>query len=1344
MNAKDCGLTDYYRAVMKVLRVKGINLASLREFDIDFREVTRNRKKIFAIIGDTGAGKSTILDAICFGIYGKTPRIAKFNSRSGKLDLEDFALSPDDPINIMTRGQNNCSATVYFEGVGGQQYRSSFSISKKRIKYSYNYQLEKLDESGDAIKITSSENKTAVHDDIIRKYTGLTWDQFRRVIVLPQGDFAAFLEDDPDAKSKLLEKLTGTEIYKKIDDLVSSKYKILENGLKDYERQIEIISEKLLTDDVKEEKKRELYVCRENIDSVDRKIQLINDFSECRIELKKADEEITEKNAECQSLEKQREDYKDDYRVMELYHLSEPVKDVHVQLTNQEDRLSSLKRELNAFSEKIVFAETQLKTDTETLEISKQKTIACKNEIIQKEPKLVEAEKLEKEKSNWLTLINNHNTSKSDKEKKLKDAEDELAKAEKDETEIKLDLDILQKKNEQNRKYSYIKTIWHEFSTNISMYREKVKLLADKKSLIAEKKCEQQEHLRKWQESYLKYTVLTGDSNTYSFEEGRLPEFGMYVSASGIAKRFIEEYTTINTGLTMLGSKIDDYIAEAENFANCLSGIVANSQRRLQFDDVEGSRFDTLKKRECELKEIIMAVSTGIKMHDYVVNLKPGEPCPCCGSTVHPRIDNLQNGLDGLLDKLKADKDKYEGEQKRVDADIKVYQENRQKLDSERESLFNGLGNSHKKLQNTAREISLSIQTADAVFADSSLFSCMNDDYSASCLVNMRDLLTGIKRDGETLLQNISDVVKGFTSEITGAVSATEQNAEACCNAMEQRIFNIGRQMNLLKKESDNVTAFRNSMKEKYREIGAIDAGLTETGRVVEGIRNTYERYKSSVDFQSKENAVLQTVENEITALKYQTDDERLANVWEKMVSVPDDKFNEFIRDYNRIVKDLNDFEKNKEKMEALLKAQEVEIKNCEKNRNNVQTELGKIFEKIAECENNMAEIDARLNTLTSGIPVRTLRSTLQKNIEEALREEQKAELAKNTSCNHLNNCLEREKEYERDIKTTGSTVECLKKKLMDGVDDIVASNDNIRHFSIEEILDGLKISSETYKKSEDRIQILEEKISKVKDGIDKKQAVRDDVEGRLFRIKEQMSPDDLTGDGDSVRENVLSEAIKYKNELEEQKLSLETDLRNDEKSIVDIDNLNKKCDEIRDGNRALSGLRELFDSKKSFKLYAQSITFGYLVNKSNRYVLDFSDGRYELKCVTSVQKNKGAEQSFFEIVVIDHDQGDLCRPVSSLSGGERFRISLGMALGLSDLIVRSVRVDTMFIDEGFDTLDNERLDSLLNSLTKVTNRQIGIITHVDQVVNGGMIESKILVRSCEGNSTRSEVVVLK
>lgn len=1328
---------------MKILRVKGINLASLREFDIDFREVTRNRRKIFAIIGDTGAGKSTILDAICFGIYGKTPRIAKFNNRAGILAFDDYELSPNDPINIMTRGQNNCSATVYFEGTGGQQYRSCFSISKKRTKYSYSYQLEKIDESGAATKIISKDNKTAVSDEVIQEYTGLTWDQFKKVIVLPQGDFAAFLEDEPVSKSKLLEKLTGTEIYKKIDDLVANKYKVLENDLKDYERQIGVISEKLLTDSVKEEKRHELAVCREKMDRVTGRIQSINDFRKCLSEQERITGEINEKNGERQMLEKQKDNYADDYRVIDLYRLSEPVREVHVQMINQEMQLQSLNKSLNEISEAIASTEKQLKTDEETLKNRRQETIARQNEKVQKEPVLAEAEKLEKNKSNFFTLIKNYAGMRTEQEKKLKETEEKLAAAENDKAEIMGRLEKLQKKNEQNSTYSYIKTVWHDLSMNVSKYRDKVKLLTEKRSFIAEKNDEQQKQIRKWQEKYLTYTGLTGDSSTYSFEDGRLPEFDMYIPAVGIAERFIGEHTTLNTDFTMLGSKIGDYLAEAENFLNYHAGIVANSQSLLKFDDPEGSRLSALQKRQTELKDNITAVNTSIKMHNYAVSLKHGEPCPCCGSTVHPRLDNLKDGLDGLLDKLNADNARYTGELNGVDAEIKAYQENRQKLESDRNSLSAGFRDSLKKLQNIDREVNEVIQSATAVFADASLFTCLNDDYPASCLVNMRDLLIGIKREGESLLRDISGSVTGMTGEMTGVVSLTGQDDKVCGDDVEQRIVYIGQQMDLLKNKSGSITAFRNSMKEKYRDIGAISGNLTETGRVVESIRNIHEQYESSVQSLAKEKAGLQNIEEEITALKYQTDDERLVYAWEQMVSVPDEKFDKYIREYNRIVEELNDFEKNKGELEASLKAQGVEIKNCEKNRADMQADLEKISGQISGCEQEIAKIDDGLNTLTSGIPVNTLRDGLQKNIDEAMDKERKADLAYNRSRDLLDSSIKQKDKYNQEMKTAESTVEKLKKKLMAGVADIVDSDDNMRHFSGDDILEGLKISSENFKKSDDRIRSLEDKISHVDKEIAAGKAVQSNVAERLDQIRKQISPDDLTVDGSSVRENVLSEAEKIKNELEEQKLVLETDLRNDEKSIEDIDRLQKKCDEIRGSNSALSGLRELFDSKKSFELYAQSITFGYLVNKSNRYILDFTGGRYELKGVTSLQKNKNGEKSFFEIVVIDHDQGDLCRPVSSLSGGERFRVSLGMALGLSDLIVRSVRVDTMFIDEGFDTLDNERLDSLLNSLTRVTNRQIGIITHVDQVVNGGMIESKILVKSCEGNSSRSEVVVV-
>ena len=64
-----------------------------------------------------------------------------------------------------------------------------------------------------------------------------------------------------------------------------------------------------------------------------------------------------------------------------------------------------------------------------------------------------------------------------------------------------------------------------------------------------------------------------------------------------------------------------------------------------------------------------------------------------------------------------------------------------------------------------------------------------------------------------------------------------------------------------------------------------------------------------------------------------------------------------------------------------------------------------------------------------------------------------------------------------------------------------------------------------------------------------------------------------------------------------------------------------------------------------------------------------------------------------------------------------------------------------MFIDEGFDTLDNERLDRLISAMTAVSPRQIGIITHVDQIVNGAMIRSRIRVQKSAGDPSRSEVL---
>jgi len=83
---------------------------------------------------------------------------------------------------------------------------------------------------------------------------------------------------------------------------------------------------------------------------------------------------------------------------------------------------------------------------------------------------------------------------------------------------------------------------------------------------------------------------------------------------------------------------------------------------------------------------------------------------------------------------------------------------------------------------------------------------------------------------------------------------------------------------------------------------------------------------------------------------------------------------------------------------------------------------------------------------------------------------------------------------------------------------------------------------------------------------------------------------------------------------------------------------------------------------------------------------------------------------------IVDRHQADATRPMQSLSGGESFLVSLALALGLSDLAGRNVRIDSLFIDEGFGSLDPDTLDlavAALDSL-RLSNKTVGVISHVE------------------------------
>ena len=140
--------------------------------------------------------------------------------------------------------------------------------------------------------------------------------------------------------------------------------------------------------------------------------------------------------------------------------------------------------------------------------------------------------------------------------------------------------------------------------------------------------------------------------------------------------------------------------------------------------------------------------------------------------------------------------------------------------------------------------------------------------------------------------------------------------------------------------------------------------------------------------------------------------------------------------------------------------------------------------------------------------------------------------------------------------------------------------------------------------------------------------------------------------------------------------------------------------------------MNELIGEKTGnrFANFVQDLTFEQLIEFGNNRLTSFSD-RYLLAMPSAVDTG--------DLQVMDTYMGNTTRSIFSLSGGETFKLSLALALGLSDLAARKVEIESLFIDEGFGSLDPDSLEeavSLLEDIQNKGNKSIGIISHVSEL----------------------------
>ncbi|MDD1615115.1 MAG: exonuclease SbcC [Methylococcaceae bacterium NSP1-2] len=1249
---------------MRILAIRGKNLASLAdEFEILLNEGALQTAGLFAITGQTGAGKSTILDALCLALYDKIPRLPDgVGFAVGHKDEdENQRVKHNDVRSILRRGASHAFAEVDFIGKDKQSYRARWQVSKARGKASGKLQAQEISlshiNSGQRIGQTKTSTLDAISDLI-----DLNFDQFRRSVLLAQGDFAAFLKAKKDERSSLLERITGTELYSEISKAAFERAKLEKealdriSGLMENQIPLDTSARQAL------EQQRDLFTV--SVSELNKQIVDNQKIIDWYAELKKrlaaeriATAALTESSQAWNASEPLRA------RVKQV-ETAEPLRPLlsHYQ-TAQADFIDA-EGKLKTAGECLVATEIKLNTATQQLTAQAGYLYAAETKQQQAQPVLKTIRALDTRFEIVQTTLNGFIADEKQLNAALIAAQQEQNALLKQQTEQNDLAGQLTDWLEKHQDLQALAADWTHWESELNRYSAGIKQREDEF-----KAAEQIKATVNKDQHRLNVLQIDMDAKKQVLDVQQ-------VKLEDIKKQVGWDDESIPT--SQLHTTREVLEAEGEHIKHALL-LVTNSQElqqaikqdlplllaTQQTIETASSQLDRLNQQQAlnnisleEAKKALALIEA--TRHKDAEQLRQllikDQPCPVCGALEHPwQTHAVQLGNEYT-----------HAQQQRVN-----------ELDSEKAALIKAITNAYQLIdQEKTKATELNNKILLAQEKTHTLNSEWNDlawDNKPPVALNDEQLLPLLKQQHERVTVDIDHI----------------KQQEKAALALQQQLKTAQLSYDTSKQQHDSLTS----------EYAALDKQHAQN-------KAELRAHLANIDRLEKQ------LNDIVEALSVPC--EQLAD-WQNYLASP-----------SSLSKKVQEFKQNKQQLETVSKnlaTIEQQAQLAAQNFSQYQQQLTLKQAVIQHETKQQQSLTRERETLIANydcgddfnrpVTADIIEQNLNQQVSEAKAAQQQASNSVNTATTELATQKSQQQHWQTETTRRADVLQIALATINHALERLAINR--------EQLSELLQQDENWLTEQKAYIEQLDKALQAATALLNVKTDDRKHHESQAVEITEDTATQTAT------------QLQQQKQSLNEHKQECEFQLREDDKKIASSSHLKADLDKQRHRWEQWQSLNELIGSSTGakFRVFAQSLTLEALLTHSNKHLADFAK-RYALQRVPN---------SDLELQIIDRDMADDVRSVHSLSGGESFLVSLALALGLASLSSNKTQVESLFIDEGFGSLDPETLDIAIASLDtlQALGRKVGVISHVPILVE--RIGAKVVVEKQGGGKSTVTIV---